>query len=56
MARYATLESAEAEKALLAKGLEPLVVDGKLVAVIADDLRIYVSKSAIAVSQKEPTP
>ena len=56
MARYVTLEVEAAALAVEKAGFEPLIVDGKLMAVIAGPLRIYASKDQIVVSQQEPKP
>lgn len=54
MPRYKTLSSEEAEAAVAkVDGLEPLVVDGKLQAIIVGTLRIYPNKDTLVVSQQE---
>lgn len=53
MARYKTLDLEAAAKAVEDAGFEPLIVDGKFVAVIVGNLRIYPSKEQIVVSQLE---
>ncbi len=53
MARYKTLEVEAAAAAVEKAGFEPLIIDGKLMAVIAGPLRIYSSKDQIVVSAQE---
>lgn len=56
MARYRTLEVEAAALAVEEAGFEPLIVDGKLMAVIAGPLRIYASKDQIIVSEQQEAP
>ena len=53
MARYKTLEVEAAAAAVEKAGFEPLIIDGKLMAVIAGPLRIYSSKGEITVSEEQ---
>ena len=53
MARYKTLDVEAAAAAVEKAGFEPLIIDGKLMAVIAGPLRIYSSKDQIVVSAQE---
>lgn len=56
MPRYKTLGAGDAEKAIeQVAGLEPLVIDGKLMAVIVRPLRIYAQKDGLIVSEREDT-
>ena len=54
MASYKTLTVNDAAAALTAtKDFEPLIVDGKLVAIIAGPLRIYASKEGLLIGKLE---
>lgn len=55
MASYKTLTGEEAAQAIERAGMEPLLVDGKLVAIISGPLRIYANKDQIVVSEQEPS-
>ena len=55
MPRYRTLNADEGANAVARiKDFEPLVIDGKLMAIIAGPLRIYANKDVLVVSEKEP--
>lgn len=54
MSRYHTLEVEAAALAIERAKIEPLIVDGVLVAIIVGLIRIYASKDKFIVSEQEP--
>lgn len=56
MARFKTLHGEDAANAVnKIEGLEAVIVDGQLMAVIAGPLRIYANKDKLIVSEQEDT-
>ena len=57
MPRYKTLDVKQSEEALAEiKGLEAIIVDDRLSAIVAGKLRIYASKDVLVISRQEPAP
>ena len=53
MPRYRTLDVDNAEAELQQRNLEAIIADGKLIAVIANGLRIFPDKGALVITMQE---